>query len=209
MVNIKLIGMKTSLIVCIVLFISCQNRYDRQKGDIESTKKELINIQPMVVNKIDTLSFEQLMPLYAKSQFSDTVIPYEVYKAAKSKKLSQEGCAAYETYDEEKQKYEIKLKQMFAFDDNIDNILEQIENNIKKVRNLNKEIVLNEYQEYNSLEGPNFAYLCNVKDSFALEMTERIFTNERADKQELQRIAQWIMESFQDSTYIKRLTNLK
>lgn len=87
---------------------------------------------------------------------------------------------------------------------NLESVFIQVEKYIKEARRMNREYVLDDYKEYNSVEGESFAYLCTVKDSFALKMADKMFSTVDANNEELERISEWILEGFKDSTYIKK-----
>ncbi|WP_299119958.1 hypothetical protein [uncultured Tenacibaculum sp.] len=193
---------KTLFLICIIMLINCKKKQEKNNLITNHTKSTSKSIQ---IKKVDTLDLNALVGLYSKSKVSDTIIPFTVYKTSKSETLSTEDYGFYESYDVNKKKYEATLLKMFNLDKNLNDILIKIEQNITKVRKFNREIVSDDYEEYNSLEGESFAYLCNVKDDFALKMADKIFENEKANKEELNRIADWILESFQDSTYVKKI----
>ncbi len=192
--------------ICFLFFIyECNDNKQIKKE--KNTKAKVLVVKKELLKSKDSLTPKQLLILYTKSQATDTVVPYEVYISSKNKVFEGDIHYAYETYDEKKPRFESKLREMFSFDKNLESIFPQIEKYIQKTRELNREIVLKDYEEYSSLEGPYFSYLCNVKDSFVLEITEKIFNNRKADSTELKRISRWVLRNFNDSTYVKITEN--
>lgn len=191
----------------LLVFNSCSNP---KKGNGNKHLDTEIDIQKtkIIPQKKDSLDKSKLLELYSKSHSSDTVIPLLVYRAAKFRKeIGVEEYSAFESFDIDYKQYEKKLKKMFYFEESFDTLLIEINKRIQTTRKFNRKILLNDYQEYNSLEGSTFSYLSKVKDSFALTMTQRLFQNSKADTLELKTIAKYILDDYKDSTFVKITEN--
>ena len=209
--------MKYKVLTILIFILSCNKKKDNsnQKLNLDykdttynRTKNESKRLDKENIIKIDSITDkDKLINMYESSNSSDTLIPLEVYKIVKSE-LFYDSLYKYDaikTYDQNKNEYQNYIRKMFYFDKNIDEVFEKAEKHIEKTRNLAKEAVLNDYKEFASVEGENFSYLCNVKDSFALTISKKMFQNNQSNKVELKRIANSILENFNDSIYLKKL----
>lgn len=198
----------------VFLFFSCSKNKGEEGKNVLANKE--IKIKKELSSKLvntdlgnirrDTLTPNDILLLYQNSKNSDTILAYKVYNLAKlKKKLEGEDFYIFQLYDQNKEKFRIKIKEMFFFEKRLDNLFNQIQIQINQTRKFNRELVLEAYEEYNSIEGEDYAYLSSVRDSFTLKMADKMFANKNADKQELKRIAKWILEDFKDSTYVKKL----
>ena len=148
-------------------------------------------------------SKEELLTLYSNSNYSDTVICYEIYKSTKSSVL-QPYYAAYKSYDIERDKYDKIFNELFILESDIDSLKAIISKNISDVRQWEREYVLEIYEEYNSLEGEDFSYLCQVQDSFAYNLAIKYSENKKINSNELRRVAYEILKHYNDSILIKK-----
>lgn len=196
------------IIILIIFFItsSCLNKKrekvtsELEKGLIENkTDTNLLKYKSR-----DSLSKQELLKLYSKSRQSDTLVSYVLYSNSNIKNIDS-FVPYYQTYDLNNKKYQNVIRKLFYFDEDIEKVINDIENNKFIVRAKTRQFLLELYNEYSSVEGEDFSYLSSVKDDFIIEISEKMFKNEKANKDELKRMAQEILSDFNDSTYVKRL----
>jgi hypothetical protein len=76
--------------------------------------------------------------------------------------------------------------ELFKEDESLDSIMIILEAKKEKIILLTREIVEEIYDEYNGISGPDFEFLCEIRDNMALELIESIKDNPRASKDEKQ-----------------------
>ena len=209
--------MKLTLLIFLLAFLSCKNQQSSEKKPIMDT----IPTQDTIVEKKtqrdnefkrDSLTPDELISIYKKSQSADTVVPLKIYMKSDIEVnidtvYLYPYYEAFMTYDMNREYYQKRIKRLFYFNDSLDKKLDNAEKRIRETRKLAHRILLSDLKKYNSIEGREYSYLVEVKDSSALKLADKIFKIDSTADYELKRIAYDILYHFNDSTYVKKLKN--
>jgi len=209
--------MKLTLLIFLLAFLSCKNQQSKEKKptiDSIATQDTIVDKKTQRDDefKKDSLTPEELISIYKKSQSADTVVPLKIYIKSDIE-VNIDTVALYPyyeafmTYDMNREYYQKRIKRLFYFDDSLDKKLDNAEKRIRETRKLAKRIVLSDLKKYNSIEGRTYSYLVEVKDSSARELADKMFKIDSTADHELKGIAYDMLYYFNDSTYVKKIKN--
>lgn len=96
----------------------------------------------------------------------------------------------YESFYLDRELYRNILKSQFSDSIDVDKTMKQLESNLMKVVKFQREIVADDYKEFNSLEGRNFSFLYTLGDSSVNYFLRDIQQNDLASDSEKARLAE-------------------
>jgi hypothetical protein len=165
--------MRTSFAISLLfsLLISCTapTNKDESQSSAAKTQEELPSTPTNSLSETDIRIITELLKSIEKF---DSPLPLEIYDA-------------YYNYRTEYLEY---IDKQIQTEVGIDSIRTALDGNLNEVINKTRTFVMEDYKEYNSIEGRLFSFLYMVKDSSANEFLELMYNNVKADSVEVERL---------------------
>ncbi|MEQ9217109.1 MAG: hypothetical protein RLO17_03660 [Cyclobacteriaceae bacterium] len=165
--------MKTSITIAIIflLDISCSTptNNEESQSNPETTNQEVAAVPTTGLTETDIRIINALLKGIEKFNIP---LPLEMYDA-------------YFNYRTEYLEY---IDRQIQPEEGIDSIQTALDANLTEVIIRTREFVMEDYKEFNSIEGRLFSFLYMVKDSSANEFLELMYKNENADSVEVERL---------------------
>lgn len=166
--------MKIEIFFAIILFSCCHNKSDnsltKSMGDSMDNKENLIS---------DVESKNK----YSITDDPDTLLAIFLYENYNNNTYA----GFYEEYQRWVLEYStIKslILKIFSSDPNIDSIILVLDGKKKEIVKLSRSEVLSIYEDNDVLAGPDFEFLCQIKDEIAKDLIKKIKINPKAPKDE-------------------------